>query len=148
MKHGIKFEKYPIEQRKIIVRDIIKRMGLAYEVNNKEALAQTLNVAVGTLRNWGVHGYIPMSSVLQCHMETGMSLDWLVHTVEPTRLNQPTDLEVAELAAIIHRDIAYSVSYGLISVKNEKELNILIDKLPIELCKWVQANKISLGSSK
>lgn len=144
MKLDTNFANYPIEQRRKIVRGIVNRMKLAYGVDSKQALAQYFGVMYSTLKSWEFNGHMPLAYIVQCHEETGMTLDWLVHTVKLKSLNKPTHSQVAELAAIIHSDIAYSISYGFISVKNETGLNNLINTLPITLFEWVTTNSIPL----
>ena len=132
----VNFKNKPLKERRIIVRSIIARILKAYRVGNVTALAQLLDCNVGTIKNWGCSGRLPMDPILQCHFNTGVSLSWLMQT--PRVISDPNPDEVKRLAEFLASELDIAVRNQLIVEKSDNGLDILATDLSVNALKWIR----------
>ncbi|MEL5235038.1 phage repressor protein CI [Serratia bockelmannii] len=73
-------------------RAAIERMIDAYGCGTKTALAELLGISKGTLSNRYLRDTFPADYVIQCALETGVSLLWLATGHGPMYENNQTDI--------------------------------------------------------
>lgn len=81
-------------------KKVIERLVEAYGFNTRQALCDHLGVSKSTMATRYMRDIFPADWVLQCVMETGVSLDWLVSGKGTSKTSAATtlmDLEAQEL---------------------------------------------------
>lgn len=71
------------------VREILERILDSYGVRSQVEYAQITNIPVGTIQNWLKRGKLPGDYILQCALDTGADVNWLVHG-ESTNVSSPS----------------------------------------------------------
>lgn len=62
---------------------ICDRMQIAYGVTGFAALADAMRKPSNSVKNWSYRNSIRLQHVIQCALDTGRSLDWIVLNREP-----------------------------------------------------------------
>lgn len=56
----------------------------AYSVKTNSELAEQLNTTRGAVEGWSRRNEVPHKYLIQCTLDTGVSLDWLLNNDKPT----------------------------------------------------------------
>ncbi|ERK13251.1 bacteriophage CI repressor [Pantoea sp. AS-PWVM4] len=72
------------------VREILGRILDSYGVSTRQAYADLAGMPIGTVNNWLKRGNLPGDYIVQCALETGADLNWLV-SGEFTNANSPKE---------------------------------------------------------
>lgn len=68
---------------------ILNKIKLAYSVKTNNQLAKKLNTTQGAVEGWARRKEVPHKYLIQCTLDTGVSLDWLLDEDKPTfNINQ------------------------------------------------------------
>lgn len=59
-------------------QDVIERICSAYGVSTQKALAEVLNVPANSVSTWVQRNSFPGKAIIQCSLETGADLNWLM----------------------------------------------------------------------
>ncbi|MNS20001.1 Bacteriophage CI repressor helix-turn-helix domain protein [compost metagenome] len=59
-------------------KEVLERIVVSYGAKNRGELAELLSVPLSTINNWVTRGSVPGNYVIQCTLETGANLSWLV----------------------------------------------------------------------
>lgn len=81
-------------------KKVIERLGEAYGFTTRQALCDHLGVSNSTMATRYMRDIFPADWVLQCVVETGTSIDWLVlgkGELKTTAVNSLVDAETLEL---------------------------------------------------
>ncbi|WP_213796442.1 phage repressor protein CI [Klebsiella aerogenes] len=79
----------------------IERLVKAYGFTTRQALADLLGVSKSTLANRYMRDTFPADWIIQCALETGVSLRWLSTSDSPMRLNARTQVASLNKTKII-----------------------------------------------
>ena len=124
------------------VRDMIKRMMQAYDVD-KKSLAKILGCQTSTVNNWVHFARVPYEQLVQCRNDTGKSLDWLMFGEHAMGTTLDTD-EVGQLLRIFQQAIDGAVNYQTIQYCYPDSGEKLLNKLKKDLEAWnAVANHLS-----
>ena len=64
------------------VREIIERMLTSYGVRNRQAYSDLTKIPLPTISNWVKRGKVPGDYILQCAIDTGADIKWLLEGTE------------------------------------------------------------------
>ena len=84
------------------VREILERILSSYGVKSQVEYAEVTNIPVGTVQNWLKRGKLPGDYILQCSLETGADVNWLVYgesanaSLVERRVSQLTGQQILE----------------------------------------------------
>lgn len=95
------------------VKSIVRRMMVAYNIEDHAALALKCGVHVKTPSNWIQRKQVPWPNVYSCHQQTGKSLDWLINGVAPQ--SAPTASQCQKFASEANMLINSLAIMGFIS---------------------------------
>lgn len=132
---NIGFKDKPLEERKKLVRLVVARMLKAYKLENTKALAGKLECTHGAIKNWGSAGRIPMDPLFQCHSDTGISMDWLIHGEPPVMVFDHDKVE--QLTMHLNTELSSAVRYQLIEEKRKGCIDSLVSGLSESLVKFL-----------
>ena len=107
------FDELPIIDKRVYVKSIFKRVSKAYKVDNIKELAVIFGCTFGALKNNQSAGRVPLTHLHQCHLETGVSMDWLLTGKMANIVFTPKTLE--QLRSSLHREILTAASFGLLN---------------------------------
>lgn len=68
------------------VRQVIERILSSYGVRNRQAYSEITKVPLSTISNWVKSGKVPGDYLIQCTLDTGADLKWLMEGVELTNV--------------------------------------------------------------
>jgi hypothetical protein len=128
-----------IEQKKARVKAMVDRMMQAYDVDKKQ-LAIMFDCKANVINNWIYYGRIPLEQLEQCRHSTGVTLDWLMYGEAPKP--ELTEQNVLELKSIMKALITGAVDYSIIALKYTGACDQLMDKLEIDISKWLRNKAI------
>ncbi|WJV52916.1 phage repressor protein CI [Pectobacteriaceae bacterium CE90] len=120
---------------------VIPRMRSAYGVKNSVELARTLDIPASTLHNWTVRGSVPGNYIIQCSLETGSSLEWLVYGEVSNAIRKRSLLSGKSLYERILDTGGRSVLTRLMDAygfKMQKELGELFDLSSGTISTWIR----------
>lgn len=87
---------HPVDEKKW-VKSIVRRMMVAYDIEDHAGLAVKCGVHIKTPSNWIQRKQVPWPNIYHCHQQTGKSLDWLINGVTPQ--SPPTQLQCQKFAS-------------------------------------------------
>jgi hypothetical protein len=130
-KHFLK--KMTKEQRQEWMRKILKRMADAWQVEGKKGIAEIVGCHPKMPGNWIKDGSVPLSVIYTCHLDTGVSLDWLYNGV----LSDIKDTEQTRkvITETVRTVFMLGVRTHLIEEKNTGGLNALTETLTDDFIK-------------
>ncbi len=68
------------------VKQVIERMLVSYGVRNRQAYSEITKVPLSTISNWVKSGKVPGDYLIQCTLDTGADLKWLMEGTELTNV--------------------------------------------------------------
>lgn len=68
------------------VKQVIERILISYGVRTRQAYSEITNVPLSTISNWVTRGNVPGDYVVQCVLDTGADIKWLLEGVELTNV--------------------------------------------------------------
>lgn len=68
------------------VKQVIERILISYGVRNRQAYSEITKVPLSTISNWVKSGKVPGDYLIQCTLDTGADLKWLMEGVELTNV--------------------------------------------------------------
>jgi len=74
---------------KAVGSEVLERMLSAYGFSMQKQLAEHLGIAKSNVAGWVLRGQVPGNAIVQCALDTGANLNWLV-TGEPGKANSVT----------------------------------------------------------
>jgi hypothetical protein len=74
-----KFADKPLPERQIFITSVIFRMLAAYQKYSNTDLLTALNTSMEQTTSWILEGVLPQKEAFQCHIDTQVSLDWILH---------------------------------------------------------------------
>ncbi|CAM7886681.1 phage repressor protein CI [Escherichia coli] len=107
----------------------IERMLEAYGVTTKQALCERLGISSSTLANRYLRDTFPADYIIQCALETGVSLKWLVTGNGSKTLGSTSSNSVKELQSYILKN-GVLVEDGLVTF-DDKLLPVGFDNLHV-----------------
>ncbi|MFT5163881.1 MAG: hypothetical protein ACI9FJ_002478 [Alteromonadaceae bacterium] len=134
------FKNKSLEQRRKFVRAIVERLLIAYKLEKVKDLTEIFDCTYGAVKNWGSMGKIPQDPIFQCHFETGVSLDWLVHGGEPIVVFSKEKAEA--LKKHLANQLASSVRFQLIEQKCANGVDMLAEGLSGSLLEWMKVTVV------
>jgi hypothetical protein len=129
------FSNRPLEERRQFVRLITQRMLQAYKFDDSRELAVAFNCTHGAIKNWRSAGRVPLDSMFQCHLETGVSMDWILYGENPKEVYTPS--QVKKLVSHIDKELEVGIRYKLIESIRDDGLRILSDGMSEGLLKYM-----------
>ncbi len=74
----------------------LDKIKLAYSVKTNNQLAEKLNTTQGAVEGWARRKEVPHKYLIQCTLDTGVSLDWLLDENKPTfNINQGSSVSAS-----------------------------------------------------
>ncbi len=123
------FKRLSNEQRIVTAQAIAQRICQAYQLKNVDELAKRIGIKSETVLDWLDQGEIPLKNIVKCHSDTGLSLDWLVHGIDPHVTVQRSVAEISELTATFENNIQQALQSQLIEEKSDGGIGDLSQKL-------------------
>jgi hypothetical protein len=75
------------EKQKELIKDIIKRMCIAYGIDaqkgHQKLLAEYIQAGESTIKSWVFNKRVPYDAMLDCAGKSNTSFDWLLTGIEP-----------------------------------------------------------------
>ncbi|HCR0870750.1 TPA: helix-turn-helix domain-containing protein [Enterobacter roggenkampii] len=68
------------------VKQVIERLLISYGVRNRQAYSEITKVPLSTISNWVKSGKVPGDYLIQCTLDTGADLKWLMEGTELTNV--------------------------------------------------------------
>lgn len=68
------------------VKQVIERILISYGVRTRQAYSEITKVPLSTISNWVARGNVPGDYVVQCVLDTGADIKWLLEGVELTNV--------------------------------------------------------------
>lgn len=68
------------------VKQVIERLLISYGVRNRQAYSEITKVPLSTISNWVKSGKVPGDYLIQCTLDTGADLKWLLEGTELTNV--------------------------------------------------------------
>lgn len=68
------------------VKQVIERLLISYGVRNRQAYSEITKVPLSTISNWVKSGKVPGDYLIQCTLDTGADLKWLMDGTELTNV--------------------------------------------------------------
>lgn len=69
------------------VKQVIERLLISYGVRNRQAYSEITKVPLSTISNWVKSGKVPGDYLIQCTLDTGGDLKWLMEGIELTNVS-------------------------------------------------------------
>jgi hypothetical protein len=123
------------DAKKELAKSMVARLALAYGVK-KKALPALLGCSKNAVNNWGYYGRVPFEQLEQCHIRTGVSMDWLLYA--QTGKNGFSLQQVNELTTIMTRLVSDAIEFLIIKPVSAQACAQLTSKLQKDLLKWQQ----------
>ncbi len=138
----VNFKSKPLEERRRLVRLVVARLVKAYGLGSVKELTTVFDCSYGAIKNWGSAGRVPLDPMFQCHFETGVSLDWLMHGEDPAVLFSPKKVDALSLH--LAGELASGVRFQLIDEKCEGGIDMLSLGLRDSLIKWMKIEVVDM----
>lgn len=125
------------------IKAIVERMAVAYKVE-KAALPGILGCKRSTIANWAHYCRLPNEHLLQCSVDTGASIDWLIFAKAPIATISPVKAAVIEdeVTRVVKDALDYRAIVEGRAGAAEKMTNKLLDA--ISKC----LNTVDTGNNK
>lgn len=125
------------------VKEVLERILVSYGVKSRVDLASLIDVPLPTINNWVARGSIPGNYIIQCAVETGADIKWLV-TGELANARQTLDASdlkgkrlydqiLASGGKAVLQRIMYAYGFSM-----QKELGDLLDLSSGTISTWVR----------
>lgn len=106
-------------------RDVINRIMVVYGFRFKADLAKHFKITNSTIATWTQRDFYPSNLVIQCALETGISLQWLAtRTGIPEKQGVKTNLSFLDKSILkegaLHKDGSFTVDNSFFPVEMAK----------------------------
>ena len=122
------------------IRGMLERLCIAYDVSRKE-LPEIFGVGAKSINNWVHYGRRPYDQIRECHLKTGISIDWLMcgtKNSQPVLVDNSVHNDVDEIMNIINTAFKGAVEYKTIDFRYDDAKVNLLEKLKSDLNQWYE----------
>jgi hypothetical protein len=125
--------KMTTKERQQWAKQIVHRMMKAWQISDKKAIADVLGCHPKIPGNWIQNGNVPWHVIYTCHLDTGVSLDWLYNAKLPTTEITPEMHE--QLLKMAEEVLSLGVRMNLVKEANANGFEALSQSMVADLLK-------------
>lgn len=118
-------------------QQVIQRILAAYDFTSRQGLCEHLDISQSTMANRYVQGTFPADWIIQCTLETSMSLDWLVSGIGKSVHKSTNEFfklqKLCLTQVILKEDGEYICDKNYISIKKDS-LYIIVNGKKSYIC--------------